>query len=311
MMHWRVTSVVRWCTWNTDDVAEQFSLLAAGFKSVCALQALLERNLVPSRVCTYPVRGESPDSDAMLREACRAANIVVIEKDQADDVITSDPLVFAIGWQYLVRQNPTNLVVLHDSLLPKYRGFSPSVTALVNGEVTHGVTALLAVDEADSGPVVAQEKLTLRYPMTIRQLFEALGPLYAECVSGSIDSAREGFTQLAKQNEDDATYSIWRDEADFRINWHDDAMKIARVVDALGFPYGGAVAMDDRRPIRVLRTIPITDVVFEDRHPGKLWKLHPDGSADVVCGTGMLRLQVCRDERGELIRFDKLRTRLS
>jgi len=292
-------------------MVRHFSLLAAGYKAACAIAVLIERGMLPSRVCTYRVNGESTESDAMLREVCYSAGIKVVEKDDAHDVITNDPLVFAIGWQYLVRGNPANLVVLHDSLLPKYRGFSPSVTALINGEVTHGVTAVLAAAEADSGPVIAQEKVTLRYPMTIRQLFEALGPLYAECIARSVDCAQDGFTQLAKQNEGEATYSIWRDEADFRINWQDDAMKIARVVDALGFPYGGAVAMNDRQLIRVWRAIPVTDVAFEDRHPGKLWKLQPDGSVDVVCGTGMLRLLECRDEHGAAIRFDKLRTRLS
>lgn len=292
-------------------MVRQFSLLAAGYKAACAIAALIERGMRPDRVCTYPVNGESTESDAMLREVCYSAGIEVFEKDYAGDVIINDPLVFAIGWQYLVRGTPANLVVLHDSLLPKYRGFSPSVTALINGEVTHGVTAVLAATEADSGPVLAQEKLTLHYPMTIRQLFEALGPIYAECVARSIACAHDGFTQLIKQNEDDATYSIWRDEADFRINWCDDATKISRVVDALGFPYGGAVAMHDGRPIRVSRAIPIAEVVFEDRHPGKLWKLHPNGSVDVVCGTGMLRLLECRDEHGAAIRFGKLRTRLS
>lgn len=290
-------------------MARRFSILAAGYKAACAISSLVARGLVPDRVCTYPVNGESPESDALVREACLSAGIAVSEKGEADDVIANDPLVFAIGWQYLVRGNPANLVVLHDSLLPRYRGFSPSVTALINGDDTHGVTAILAAAEADRGPIVAQERLTLRYPMTIRQLFESLGPLYAECIAQSIDRADDGFAQLTGQNEDDATYSIWRDEADFRINWQDDGTKIARVVDALGFPYGGAVALIGHQCIRVLRAFQIADVTFEDRHPGKVWKLHHDGSVDVVCGTGMVRLQECRDEHDKLVRIDKLRTR--
>jgi methionyl-tRNA formyltransferase len=40
---------------------------------------------------------------------------------------------FAIGWRWLIK-NQHNLIVFHDSLLPKYRGFSPLVNSLVNGE---------------------------------------------------------------------------------------------------------------------------------------------------------------------------------
>ena len=40
---------------------------------------------------------------------------------------------FAIGWRWII-QNSTNLIVFHDSLLPKYRGFAPLVNSLVSNE---------------------------------------------------------------------------------------------------------------------------------------------------------------------------------
>src|ERR1051326_9251757 len=38
---------------------------------------------------------------------------------------------FAVSWRWMIAEK--NLVVFHDSLLPKYRGFSPLVNMLVNG----------------------------------------------------------------------------------------------------------------------------------------------------------------------------------
>jgi methionyl-tRNA formyltransferase len=40
---------------------------------------------------------------------------------------------FAIGWRWLIKDE-RNLIVFHDSLLPKYRGFAPLVNCLVNNE---------------------------------------------------------------------------------------------------------------------------------------------------------------------------------
>jgi methionyl-tRNA formyltransferase len=44
-----------------------------------------------------------------------------------------DGLKFAIGWRWIIH-SVTNLIVFHDSLLPKYRGFSPLVNSLINKE---------------------------------------------------------------------------------------------------------------------------------------------------------------------------------
>ena len=46
-------------------------------------------------------------------------------------------LKFAIGWRWIIHSS-RNLVVFHDSLLPKYRGFAPLVNSLINKEKRGG-----------------------------------------------------------------------------------------------------------------------------------------------------------------------------
>ena len=48
----------------------------------------------------------------------------------------------AIGWRRLISGIEGRLIVLRDSLLPKYRGFAPTVAQLLAGESEIGVTAL-------------------------------------------------------------------------------------------------------------------------------------------------------------------------
>jgi methionyl-tRNA formyltransferase len=57
---------------------------------------------------------------------------------------------------------------MHDSLLPKYRGFAPLPNALINGEREVGVTALFASEEYDMGDIVCQRRLAVEYPMITR-----------------------------------------------------------------------------------------------------------------------------------------------
>ncbi|MBD3843930.1 MAG: hypothetical protein IE909_19060 [Campylobacterales bacterium] len=56
----------------------------------------------------------------------RFENVAPIEKEFSG-------YKFAIGWRWLIKDE-RNLIVFHDSLLPKYRGFAPLVNCLVNNE---------------------------------------------------------------------------------------------------------------------------------------------------------------------------------
>src|SRR5437870_2531640 len=56
----------------------------------------------------------------------------------------NSPFSLAVSWRWLINESATTLIVLHDSLLPKYRGFAPLISALVNGDKEIGVTALFA-----------------------------------------------------------------------------------------------------------------------------------------------------------------------
>ena len=50
---------------------------------------------------------------------------------------------------------------IHDSLLPKYTGFSPLIWALINGEEEVGLTAHLMDEELDAGDIVLQRSTTV------------------------------------------------------------------------------------------------------------------------------------------------------
>jgi methionyl-tRNA formyltransferase len=97
------------------------------------------------------------------------------------------------------------------------------------------------------------------------------------------------------QDEKAATYSLWRDEDDYRIDWSHDAAVIKRFIDAVGYPYHGACSNLDGTLTRILDASVEPDVKIEQRVPGKVMFVR-DGWPIVTCGTGMLRLLEVRNE---------------
>ena len=77
---------------------------------------------------------------------------------QARAILDAQPpdLMLAVNWRYMLppevyRRPRRGAYIFHDSLLPEYRGFSPTVWAIINGEDHTGVTLFAIADEVDAG----------------------------------------------------------------------------------------------------------------------------------------------------------------
>lgn len=195
----------------------------------------------------------------------------------------SGGLSIAVSWRRLL--DIQNLIVLHDSLLPKYRGFNPLVTALINGDTVIGVTAIWASERYDEGELVAQEEIEISYPITIAEAIDKISQCYTRLILGIFGAIRNDHPlPRIKQNEDKATYSLWRDEKDYEIDWTQDAARIKRFIDATGFPYAGATSSGHR----VTAAVEVSDVDISIRDCGKIIFL--DAQPTIVCGRGLLRV---------------------
>ena len=112
------------------------------------------------------------------------------------------------------------------------------------------------------------------------------------------------------QNEVEATYSLWRDEEDYQINWFSNSDSINRFIDAVGYPYFGAFSYVQGTKVRILDAEVYTDLTIENRTPGKvifIRNTHPV----VVCGERLLILKnVIYDKSGEsFLPLKRLRVR--
>lgn len=231
-----------------------------------------------------------------------------------DILIEDSEFCVFIAWKWLIKDEEIvrKSIIIHDSLLPKYRGFNPLVTALINGDSDIGVTALFASHFADQGLVIKQLKIKITYPLKIADAIGEINSLYHEIVSWLISEICVGnkWPEGVVQNESLATYSIWRDEKDYFIDWNQDSESILRFINSVGSPYNGAQFIIGNDLVTVGDAECVTDKIISNRSAGKLLEVNGD-SAVVICGVGLLKIFNCTiNVNGEKYKFTKLRTRL-
>jgi len=245
-----------------------------------------------------------------IQELCKKNNLLFFEKDKKPQNVNSN-FTFAIGWRWLIDTNNTTLVVFHDSILPRFRGFNPLVSALIKGERQIGVTALIGTRKYDNGSIIAQQFIEIDYPIKIYDVIQKIKPIYYELAREIIKDILSGNElRRIKQNEDEATYSLWRDQEDYLINWSNDADYIKRFIDSVGYPYQGASTFLNGKLVRVLDAEVYPDVSIENRNPGKVIFIE-DEKPIVVCGKGLLKITKLLDDetRQSILPLTKFRTR--
>lgn len=222
-------------------------------------------------------------------DLCQNAGIPFYDRSDAPNFDQHTAL--AVSWRWMIRGNGTRLIVFHDSLLPRYRGFNPLVSALINGDHQVGVSALFASEQYDRGPLIDQCVIDIRYPITIQAAIDAILPCYTQLAIAIAEKvAQDQEIPTTQQDEAAASYSLWRDDEDYRIDWSLDADTIVRTIDALGSPYAGASTLVGDVRATLLRATTCPDARIENRTPGKVIDLL-DGRPIVVCGSGLVLIE--------------------
>ncbi|WP_030139983.1 MULTISPECIES: formyltransferase family protein [Pseudomonas] len=234
--------------------------------------------------------------------------IAVYERNQTPPPASH---LIAVSWRWLIKPSiEQQLIVFHDSILPRYRGFAPLVGALINGEKYLGVTALLASEEYDRGAIIDQDFFEVEYPLKVAKAIDLLTPCYKNLAIKIADKIIHQRMTSSPQNENEASYSLWRDEDDYYIDWTLDSHYIQRFVDALGFPFKGAATTVEGETLRIRDCIALPDVNIENRNAGKVIFMQGDYPV-VVCGKGLIKiLSITRDSSLEnILPLSKFRTR--
>jgi len=181
---------------------------------------------------------------------------------------------------------------LHDSLLPKNRGFTPSTWVIINGETQTGVTLHLMEAEADTGDIVGQKAVDISDRETGRSLNDKLASASSDLVEELAETLLDGTFASKPQNHSLATYNgpRGRKETDDQIDWKLPARAIDRLIRASSHPIAGTYASFNNDPYFIWKSYPIpppnqTAIPFP---PGTILDHHPSKGMEIATGEGSL-----------------------
>lgn len=130
-------------------------------------------------------------------------------------------------------------VNIHASLLPHYRGPSPINWAIINGEKETGVTSFFMEEDMDTGPVISQMSVPIRYEDDSGKLESRLKGLAVDVLKDTLDKIKSSHFTVIPQDERRASYAPKITPPICKIDWSWSCDRIYNLIRGLS-PRPGA-----------------------------------------------------------------------
>src|SRR3989339_198489 len=186
---------------------------------------------------------------------------------------------------------------LHASLLPKYRGASPIQAAVKNGDAQSGVTLMKMDKGLDTGPVIAQEKITIANNETGESLHDKLAKLSAQTLLKYLPDYLAGKITLQPQDDIKASLAPKLTRQNGCIDWTKPAVEIERLVRAY-YPWPGTWSTWDTHTLKI---ISVSSKILKSagNQPGSIFKYNE--KLAVQCGENALVIETLQLEGKKLM----------
>jgi methionyl-tRNA formyltransferase len=261
------------------------------------LERLASSEFRPALVVTPPDRRQGRGRRLAPPPAATAAQTLGLDLLQAESVNDPDArgridavdaelgLVCAFG--QLIREpllSELELLNVHPSLLPRWRGAAPIARAIMAGDTETGVTIMRVTEGLDSGPIALQRTEPIFEDDDYGSLAGRLAALGAELAVQALEMRRDGGLELKEQDDSLATYADKIAPSERRLDPARPAVELARAVRALTPRVGAYLELEDGGPLRVTAAV----AEHGELEPGRLEA--SNGELRLGCSEGVLRL---------------------
>lgn len=221
----------------------RITLLISGSLGFHLLKTLFPKNIIVS------VFTDKNSSDIIQFSERNKINIFIgnPRNGKAEKTIKSieTDLLLSINYLFIIEKDLINWpkfysINFHGSLLPKYRGRTPHVWAIINNEKETGVTAHLINEKCDDGEIIKQVRIPIEKVDTGGSILEKFNIQIPYLVEEVIQMAAKNRITSYKQDTNKATYFGRRTPDDGLINWGWQKERIMNWVRAQAYPYPGA-----------------------------------------------------------------------
>jgi len=195
-------------------------------------------------------------------------------------------ICFVVGWywligDYILRYVPYGFLGIHNSLLPKYRGGSPLIWSIINGEKSIGFSMFTFTEKMDEGDIWFQYEFELKIEEDINMI---LKKIEGEVVNQLREHYKKILSDELKprpQNHEHATYCAQRKPDDGRIDWHKSAIQVYDFIRAQTLPYPGAFTIYKNEKLIIWKVVINANTYYGT--PGQVAQISDEG-VTVICG---------------------------
>jgi methionyl-tRNA formyltransferase len=186
---------------------------------------------------------------------------------------------------------PKGFINSHGSLLPKYRGASPIVAPILNGDSHSGISIQKMVKKVDAGDIILTIETKLEPTETAETLHDKLSLLSAKALVEVCHKIENNTATYSPQDETSATLVGKLTKEMGKVNWSEPASVIERKIRAFT-PWPGAFcfAIIGGNLTRV-KIIKATEgpIDIKETTPGKVVSMAPFNFL-ISTGKGVLRI---------------------
>lgn len=199
---------------------------------------------------------------------------------------------------------PQNVVNVHASLLPRWRGAAPIQRAIMAGDAVTGVCLQVMVKKLDAGAVLGSRQVELNDNKSAKQLHDELALLGGDLLHIELMDYLRGNLTPVDQDESLVTYAKKIDKSEGLIDFNLTALAIHRQV--LGLSMGpGTYTFLKGKKIKIHKTQPLAAQIAA-AIPGEIVELGE--TIKVQCGQGLLELiEVQAESRPKMLAKEYLK----
>ena len=184
---------------------------------------------------------------------------------------------------------PRGCLNVHPSLLPRHRGAAPVATAILEGDVTTGVSLMMMDAGMDTGPLLAQQEEPVRPQDTTESLTDRLFRRSSKLLRELLPRYLAGEVRPRPQPLEGATTTRMLRKEDGEVDWEQNAEALERRLRAFT-PWPGCFTYWHGRLLKLLEAHVEDDGYGEQR--GRVLALElEEAPAGVVTSRGVLALR--------------------
>lgn len=214
-------------------------------------------------------RGRQPASSPLKRAAARLNLPVVqpasLKKTEAVAELAGfepDAIVVAAYGKILPKEvldiPALGCINIHPSLLPRHRGASPVVSAILQGDEFTGVSIMLMDEGLDTGPVLTRAQILITDRDNTASLTSKLSLIAAHLLQDVLSGLEKGQVKPQPQDGAKATYSSIITKESGEIDWCKPADVIWRQVRAF-YPWPGSYTSWRGKRLKIIEAKPVAE----------------------------------------------------